>query len=156
MAGVLKKKIGVKVCGSCKKSKPFSEFEFQSDENKRFYYRRICNNCQRGRESTKWDNHYTLKIRMLGIKQRAKERGYEFSISFEEYKALMSVPCYYCFGAIGETSGGGLDRLDNTYGYELGNVVPCCGVCNRARGDWFTPEETREMIGAVLKMRRGL
>jgi len=27
----------------------------------------------------------------------------------------------------------GLDRADNSKGYELDNVVPCCGRCNRAK-----------------------
>lgn len=27
----------------------------------------------------------------------------------------------------------GIDRVDNTKGYEETNVVPCCTVCNRAK-----------------------
>jgi hypothetical protein len=30
---------------------------------------------------------------------------------------------------------GGIDRKDNTIGYVVGNVVPCCIVCNRAKMD---------------------
>ena len=28
----------------------------------------------------------------------------------------------------------GIDRFDNTIGYELHNCVPCCGFCNFAKG----------------------
>lgn len=27
----------------------------------------------------------------------------------------------------------GIDRVDNTRGYDPDNVVPCCRVCNRAK-----------------------
>jgi hypothetical protein len=53
----------------------------------------------------------------------------------------------------------GLDRVDNTLGYMLENVVPCCKTCNIAKGTmpyddfmawigrlieyhWFRPELT--------------
>jgi hypothetical protein len=29
----------------------------------------------------------------------------------------------------------GIDRLDSSRGYEMGNVVPCCKQCNWAKND---------------------
>ena len=29
----------------------------------------------------------------------------------------------------------GLDRIDSDLGYQLGNIVPCCGVCNMMKNN---------------------
>lgn len=29
----------------------------------------------------------------------------------------------------------GIDRLDNQKGYEIENCIPCCYVCNKAKGN---------------------
>lgn len=54
-------------------------------------------------------------------------RGLEFTLTKEEFMLFWHKPCYYCDGAI-ETVG--LDRVDNSKGYVLGNVVSCCKRCN--------------------------
>jgi hypothetical protein len=60
--------------------------------------------------------------------------------------------CTYCGGEIGR-GGTGLDRLDNNEPYKVGNVVPCCGKCNRLRQDLMTPEETKKVIKLLKKLR---
>jgi hypothetical protein len=47
-------------------------------------------------------------------------------------------------------TGIGLDRLDDSKGYEVGNVVSCCTECNLARGCRFTPKEMK-IIGAAIR-----
>ncbi len=49
--------------------------------------------------------------------------------------------------------GVGLDRLDNRFGYFLGNVYPCCGECNRIRGDTLTIKEA-ELVCYFLSVWR--
>lgn len=39
-------------------------------------------------------------------------------------------PCHYCGEAIPTA---GLDRVDNTKGYVLDNLVSCCTFCNAAK-----------------------
>jgi hypothetical protein len=34
----------------------------------------------------------------------------------------------------------GIDRVDSSKGYYPGNVLPCCGFCNRAKDDWTVKE----------------
>lgn len=85
-----------------------------------------------------------------GRKQRLN--GREWALSFAEFFALRSGPCSYCGGPLSPT-GCGLDRLDNARGYVLGNVVPCCNDCNRARSDEFTPAEMR-IIGEAIRSVR--
>lgn len=76
------------------------------------------------------------------IKQ-ANERGYEFNLSKDEFRLLTKKNCYYCdiepsqeCGSInnnGSYTYNGIDRLDNTQGYIIGNVVSCCKNCNRSK-----------------------
>lgn len=41
-------------------------------------------------------------------------------------------PCHYCGYAIFTI---GLDRIDNSDGYRIGNVVSCCSLCNRSKNN---------------------
>ena len=77
------------------------------------------------------------------MKRRAtKIRGLSWSLSYEEAFSILSSNCAYC-GAIPnqrhtkypEWPYNGLDRIDNDKGYESGNVVACCGICNRAKSN---------------------
>lgn len=75
-------------------------------------------------------------------RQQAKDRGLVFDISRSEFHALVASLCTYC-GAppqnVMKAAGGdilynGIDRVDNDVGYVSGNVVPCCKICNIAKG----------------------
>lgn len=57
--------------------------------------------------------------------------------------------CFYCHRANVRI---GCDRIDNSIGHLKSNVVPCCGDCNRARGDMFTHEEMIELGAAIRKI----
>ena len=74
---------------------------------------------------------------------RARKYGRPVEFSPKEIYDIEQQPCYYC-GAkslqVSRSHGGteyvynGLDRIDSALGYVPGNVVPCCGICNRAKG----------------------
>lgn len=82
-------------------------------------------------------------------KKGAKRRNLVFDLSLDEFIAIVTSDCYYCgrkpsrvtvvSGNNGEFVSNGIDRIDNTRGYEMGNVAPCCSVCNRAKMD--TPKD---------------
>lgn len=78
----------------------------------------------------------------------AKWRGYECSLTDEEFHAFFSLECFYC-----GLPGGGIDRYDNNVGYILENCVPCCRHCNYAKRD-RTVTEFLAWIDA-LALRRG-
>lgn len=82
----------------------------------------------------------------------AQARGKPWGLDRSAYEALVAQPCRYCGGPIAST-GVGLDRLDNSQGYEPGNVSPCCGPCNMTRGDRLTPEEMEAAMSAVRSVR---
>lgn len=57
----------------------------------------------------------------------AKNRGFSFELTFEQFMTFWQKPCHYCGNNI-ETVG--IDRVDNTIGYTLQNSVSCCKICN--------------------------
>ncbi len=85
-------------------------------------------------------------------KHSGLRKGLGFDISKEDYIQLVRQPCYYCGGSLGAT-GLGLDRIDNSVGYNISNVLPCCKDCNRTRGDRYTVEETKAIIDFIKEFR---
>ena len=96
-----------------------------------------------------------VKTRYSLGKTLAKRCSREFTITFEEYFQLLSQPCYYCNKElVGVETGVGLDRIDNSKGYTIENVLPCCSICNQTRNKNWTVEETKIMISAVMNHRK--
>jgi len=99
-----------------------------------------------------------MPARYSRAKCDAKCKKKEWNISFEIYEKLIDLGCYYCrdeLGCLKEEIGIGLDRRDNSIrDYNIKNVVPCCGPCNRIRGNDLTVEETKVAILAVLSLRK--
>lgn len=69
---------------------------------------------------------------LYSYKRDAGRRGYEFSISKEEFMSFWQKNCHYCGSFIPTI---GIDRVDNKQGYVLSNCVPCCFDCNRGKGE---------------------
>lgn len=87
----------------------------------------------------------------------AKRRKLSFTILETDYASLIQQPCSYCGGVLNET-GTGLDRIDNSRGYEPSNVVPACATCNSTRANTFTVDEMKVIgaaIASVLAKRAG-
>lgn len=86
---------------------------------------------------------YLLNILFKEYIKSAKSRKYSFNISFKKFKELVSKPCHYCcienFSKRTDSITGfilyytGIDRIDNSIGYEPDNIVPCCFECNRMK-----------------------
>jgi hypothetical protein len=72
---------------------------------------------------------------------RQKTLADTWALSLEDYKALVTQPCYYCGcepnqhpkgkGIPPDLRRNGIDRADNQKGYAPENCVPCCSTCNR-------------------------
>lgn len=85
--------------------------------------------------------------RMLGAyKLRDKKKGLLNDITLEYFRNEIKKGCIYC----SDFEKVGLDRIDNTKGHEMSNVVPCCYICNCARMDNFTFDEMK-MLGSTIK-----
>lgn len=98
----------------------------------------------------------------------AKKRGLLFNLDKTQVKELSQKPCNYCgypphqkvwadpnlknYKYNGGFVYNGIDRIDNTKGYLLDNVVPCCGVCNRMKMT-MSVDEFLEQIGRITAHR---
>lgn len=87
----------------------------------------VCKDCDRKRVNASYN---TPKRRYFILKRSARERGYRMALSFEETMMFWQKPCSYCGEKI-ETFG--IDRVDNTGGYVIGNIVSCCNLCNKMK-----------------------
>lgn len=78
-------------------------------------------------------------------KRDAKNDNREFLLSKEEFRKIVTSDCYIC-GAkpahiyYGKRLNGtfiynGVDRVNNSIGYNINNCQPCCGSCNFRKSD---------------------
>lgn len=105
------------------------------------------------REEKKNSSH----VRFVVAKSGAKSRNIIWGMSKQEYTEIISKPCYYCSNNFGDNNincGVGLDRVNNSMGYTVDNVVSCCAKCNFVRGTILTPEETKIVIQAIIEFRK--
>jgi hypothetical protein len=119
-----------KVCTKCKQMKPLTDFYVNNRNPDRFDYN--CKSCDKKRVDNRWPSR-----RLVRYKSAAKERRIAYELSREEFMSFWQKPCHYCGEPI-ETIG--IDRIDNTRGYVMGNCVPCCRTCNIAKSQ-MTLEE---------------
>jgi len=90
----------------------------------------------RNKEKTReYSRRYRLtpKSRYGKYKRSAKERGYKFELSLNQFSEILfssSVKCFYC----GSKTKLGLDRVNNKIGYCITNIVSACWSCNKLKG----------------------
>lgn len=92
--------------------------------------------------------------------KQAARRGYEYSLTKEQLWDLCQQKCFYCgsepYQKVNVSKSdsslmyNGLDRIDNSKGYTIENVVPCCGVCNLAKRA-MSSEEFKNLICRIYK-----
>lgn len=89
-------------------------------------------------------------------KDAAKRRGLSWEITYEQFCNFLTLPCHYGDTHSKSNQGSGLDRIDNSKGYAIDNVVPCCKRCNRGRQDLFSLEEWQIMSTALNEYNKKL
>ena len=72
-----------------------------------------------------------------------EKRGYEFTLTKEEYEVLIYKPCYLC--GYKNIVGNGLDRQDTSKGYSIDNVLPCCSTCNMMKAFYNKDDFIKQM-----------
>lgn len=89
-----------------------------------------------------------------------RDRGYEFSITYEYFKDIISKNCHYCGSEPSNVKKdkrsfgdrvlkyNGIDRIDNDKGYTEENTVPCCRNCNIAKHT-YTVEFFKELVTKI-------
>jgi len=89
-----------------------------------------------------------LNINLSKYKRSARLRHLDWLLSDVDVQHLMKQMCHYCgveprqeikhahwSGYRSPVLYNGIDRVDNSKGYEINNVVPCCKICNYAKRD---------------------
>jgi hypothetical protein len=106
-----------------------------------------CKPCYSEAQRLKPNQDSTYKVLIASIKSGAKKRGYGYELSFDEFKSIVSQPCYWCGieaplkNPKGErmptlpAPAHGIDRLDNSIGYIYDNCVASCQTCNVAKNN---------------------
>tara|TARA_Y100000310_G_scaffold68786_1_gene64109 strand:- start:169 stop:534 length:366 start_codon:yes stop_codon:yes gene_type:complete len=105
----------------------------------------------RGQEVQRLNNRKRMKFSNARWDATRRKKKWEWTITKTEFYELVALPCFYCMNKIGKTTG--LDRTDNTKGYTLENVVPCCRECNTIKNDQLSKDEMLVVIQLVLMMR---
>ena len=91
-----------------------------------------------------------LRERLRQHKTREVQRGGQFGLSDEEAFRMFTSECSYC-GEKGTAERPlGIDRLDSSVGYILGNCAPSCGPCNKMKLR-MSIEQFRKHIERVYK-----
>lgn len=111
--------------------------------------KRACQECYlSGRAHARASSKYqkTQNGKYAQYKSSAKQRDIDFLLSKDEFISFWQKPCFYCLSQI-ETVG--IDRIDNTKPYQIGNTTPCCAKCNLMkldmdRQEWF--EHMRKIL----------
>jgi hypothetical protein len=93
--------------------------------------------------------------RFRRLRASTKTRGHEVLINFNQFEEISNQPCIYCQNKLCESSsqGSNLDRIDNSKGYTIENVRPCCKICNSIRNIFLSVQETHIVVQALLKFR---
>uniref|UniRef100_A0A6H2A4R9 Putative HNH endonuclease n=1 Tax=viral metagenome TaxID=1070528 RepID=A0A6H2A4R9_9ZZZZ len=95
---------------------------------------------------------------ILKYKITAKNKGFKYTLTEEQFTKLTSSNCYYC-GEIpkqikkqnntyGNYIYNGIDRVDNNLGYTPENTVSCCKLCNYKKSD-MTLQDFQDWIRRV-------
>ena len=92
----------------------------------------------------KWRNTPRGRFNMYK-NSSASLRNIEWDLTFEQFMTFWQKPCYYCGEKI-ETVG--LDRVDNTKGYTINNIVSCCHKCN----NWKKNNTQKKFIERCIKI----
>lgn len=110
-------------CWKCRQAFPLTSNFFYRDKSRIRGFENRCKKCRPNRQKNLvyWEGQY---------RKSAKHRNIKFNLTHSEFISFWQKPCYYC-GEINKFIG--LDRVDSKQPYEIGNVVPCCTVCNKAK-----------------------
>ena len=135
----------MKICSHCKQEKDIEDFV--KDRSSKDGHNHRCRDCTKKfdkmpniiasrRKSYLSHEHCkeygkkygkSLKGRFYRIKQSAKQRKLEFTLTIDFFEKNWNKKCFYCGETLDTVA---FDRVDNGKGYTEDNVVVCCEVCN--------------------------
>lgn len=88
-----------------------------------------------------------IKVLYKRYQSGASRRDLEFSLTFEQFARIVKKNCAYC-GIMPKAGLTGVDRIDSSKGYIMGNCNPACKTCNISK---WTLSKT-EFLGMVKRI----
>jgi len=139
------------ICGNIESAPKYSLL--QSKKSRNTY---CCSKCRKNKLSewaktakVKYNDPVEGKCSILfsNYRTKCKRKKWEFELTFEQFKQLVTSNCHYCNlepnkcrmdrsksrQGISRIYFNGIDRLNSLLGYSIMNVVPCCEDCNKAK-----------------------
>ena len=165
-----------RICNRCEQELPATPEIFARDASRSLGLAYECRACMsarkigKDRRTERWANltdaqRALVKARHYKYNRSIKGRACFLASAYRQIDAdkgmvcdithkymlchIFTQSCVYC----GVTDGLGCDRLDNSRGHTMDNVVPACGDCNIMRGDRFTHEEMLIIGKSVAHVR---
>lgn len=97
-----------------------------------------CGQIKRRSTFTNKTKESIIKALYNTYKRQAAKRSYDFQLTYEVFKKYIFENCYYCSTPPSNLAKqnyrslayNGIDRVDNSIGYQDDNIVTCCGECN--------------------------
>jgi hypothetical protein len=147
----------VKFCNSCHLEKSIKDFSSGIVAGK-LYLRTSCSKCENAKRTERltrggqtnarkvaWKRYEAKrKLRRLSeslddvadwiwedSRKSSKKRGIEHDLDLDTIRKIIANGCQYCDEIDLRMT---LDRIDNSVGYIVSNIVPACIRCNYARG----------------------
>lgn len=130
---------------------------------KQFYRgQKSCGCLKTTKGKSKYTDEQAIARKVLShYRVGARRRNIEFLLTPEQFEVLLFQNCYYCnrppyrscdnyLKNCGPVKVNGVDRIDNNKSYFLENCVPCCMICNRAKGN-LTEQEFKDWISDLIK-----
>jgi hypothetical protein len=105
--------------------------------------------CLRGGQNRKEVGEAAFNSIIISYKKSARIRNLTYNLSNDLVRLITKQNCYYCGVApfcvrttphSSSYTYNGIDRVDNSRGYEPDNVVPCCKICNRTKREMSQEE----------------
>lgn len=140
------------LCRSCY-NKQYRKNNIKNSIQYNFEYKKLHKE-----ESKIYNKQYaeTDNGRFIKAKTKAKSRKLEFLLTFDQFLEISSTPCFYCSDKLcGKKNyqGAHLDRIDNSKGYIIDNVISCGLLCNQIRMNNLSVEETKDAVCGILSGR---
>jgi hypothetical protein len=106
-----------------------------------------CRECRRQTRLSGYDKRVgpSQRDKYYFAKNVARRRGLEFTLTFEQFAAIISRSCVYAIKEQREINPR-IDRKDNALGYTLENSQSCCACHNQLKSDILSHEH---MLDAV-------
>jgi hypothetical protein len=109
------------ICTKCGATKSVQQSDLLTGRSK------SCIQCSNGYN----DNGLTSKAKTI-VWHIKRNNKYRLDLSVQQIKEIIIEPCFYC-GESDSSKYRGIDRIDNSCGYNLHNTVPCCATCNQMK-----------------------